>query len=429
MPVSARVAKQMTRSDLEQVQLERLQATLNRIRKHVAFYGRMFNEHGFDPDRFDTLADLGRIPFTTEADLISAYPYGMFCRPLREVIRVHSTTGRGEKPIVVGSTEQDLKSGARLLARIMAGYGLGGEDVFQITLNYGLGTWAFGFHDAARELGASTIPTSVGKSERQVRTMRDFGTSCLVATPGYALTLLGTMERMGLTPSELRLKTLLLTGEPWPEGLRERLEDGFQARAFDIYGLSAVSGPGIAAQCPESLALHVQEDMFLAEIVDPDSGRAMPPGEWGELVLTTLAKEALPLLRYRTGDRARFLPDPCPSGHVFRCLDRIDGRVDDMFIVKGINIAPERIDSLLSGTLGGPVTWEAEIEGFGPGQALILRIGINDSLFFDQMKRQRDLVDRLRHDFSQWLGVTPVLRLVEPASLQNPFSPRKERNP
>jgi phenylacetate-CoA ligase len=407
----------MTRDQLEQLQLERLQSTLHQVARHVAFYGRTFREHGFDPDRFVSLKDLQRLPPTTETDLISAYPYGMFCRPLKDIIRIHTTTGRGNDPIVLGSTEGDLKSGAEMLARIMTSYGLDGDDVFQITLNYGLGTGAFAFHDAARELGASTIPTSVGKSERQIKVMRDFGTSCLVATPGYAQVLLETAGRMGVTASSLRLKALLLTGEPWPETLRTRLEEGFQAKVYDIYGLSAVFGPGIAAQCPHCDRLHIQEDLFLAEILDPVSNRSVPPGRWGELVLTTLTREAAPVLRYKTGDRARIFPDPCPDGHIFRCLDRIPGRVDDILIVKGINIAPERIHSLLQESLDMDVSWKAEVVGFGADQNLVLFIGINEKLFFDRMKQQRALVDNLRRNFSQWLGVTPQVRLVEPGSI------------
>ncbi|GAU09078.1 phenylacetate--CoA ligase family protein [Desulfoplanes formicivorans] len=409
----------LTREDIRQIQLERLQSTLHRVRRRVAFYKQRFQETGFNPDQFESLDDMVKLPFTTEQDLSDAYPYDMFCIPLRDVVRIHTTTGRGNSPIVIGNSERDLTNRAKLLARVYTSIGLTSEDVFQITLRYGLGTGAFSFHDAAREIGASTIPTSVGHTDKQLKIMRDFGTSCLIATPGYARILLEAMESRGMTPSMLRLKAILLTGEPWSTNLAADLEQGFQAPVYDIYGLSAVCGPGIAAQCQEKTGLHLQEDMVYAEIIDPQSGKPVAPGQWGELVLTTLVEEAVPVIRYRTGDRARLLTSPCACGSTFRLLDHVPGRIDDVLIVKGINIAPEMIERVLTDVLGTAVSWKAEVTGEGPTQQLVLRIGITEPLFFDQMKRQRAMVDRLRHAFAQWIGVTPRILLVEPQSVNN----------
>jgi phenylacetate-CoA ligase len=407
----------LTREDIRQIQLERLQSTLHRVRRRVAFYKQRFQETGFNPDQFESLDDMVKLPFTTEQDLSDAYPYDMFCIPLRDVVRIHTTTGRGNSPIVIGNSERELTNRAKLLARVYTFIGLTSEDVFQITLRYGLGTGAFSFHDAAREIGASTIPTSVGHTDKQLKIMRDFGTSCLIATPGYAGILLEAMESRGMTPSMLRLKAILLTGEPWPANLAEDLEQGFQAPVYDIYGLSAVCGPGIAAQCRERTGLHLQEDMVYAEIIDPESGRLVEPGQWGELVLTTLMEEAVPVIRYKTGDKARWLPSPCACGCTFRLLDHIPGRMDDVLIVKGINIAPEMIQRVLENQLGTSVAWKALVTGEGTAQQLVLRIGITEPLFYDQMKRQRAMVDRLRHAFAQWIGVTPRILLVEPQSV------------
>ena len=418
MPACPAKHLRFTPEDIRQIQLERLQATLHRVRRRVAFYKKRFQDMGFNPDQFGSLEDLRKLPFTTESDLSNAYPYGMFCIPLRDVVRIHTSTGKGSEPIVIGNSERDLKNRARLLARVYETLGLDTEDVFQITLRYGLGTGAFAFHDAARELGASTIPASVGRTDKQLKIMRDFGTSCLIATPGYARILLEAMEKQNITPAMLRLKAILLTGEPWSKSLAAELEQGFQAPVYDIYGLSAVCGPGIAAQCREQQGLHVQEDMVYAEIVDPETGAPVADGQWGELVLTTLMEEAVPVIRYKTGDRARFLPSPCPCGNTFRCLDHISGRIDNVLIIKGINIAPEMIERVLFDHLGTRVVWEAEIVGQGKRQELVVRIAITEDLFFDQMKRQRAMVDTLRRAFAQWIGVTPRVLLAEPASIK-----------
>jgi phenylacetate-CoA ligase len=418
MPLTSSARIPSSREELEQLQLERLQATLHRVERHVAFYRRIFKEIGFDPDQFASLADLKKLPFTTEDDLSEAYPYAMFATPLKEVVRIHTSSGRKPNPIVLGYTEKDLRNSALLLARIFSSLDLNKEDVFQITLNYGLGTGAFAFHEAARELGASTIPTSTGHTEKQVLIMRDFGTSCLVATPGYALKLLRTIEEKNITPASLRLKALLLTGEPWSAGVRHELEEGFQTKAYDFYGLSAVLGPVVAAQCLEQEGLHIQEDVVHAEIIDPQTGQNLEAGQWGELVLSTLVKESVPLLRYRTGDRARFLAQDCPCAIPFQRIEQVPGRIDDVLIIKGINIAPERLNDLLCNFLGQEVRWQAQVEGDKLDQQLVLRIGITEKLFFDQMKEQRTLVDNLRRTLSQWLGVTPQILFVEPDTLE-----------
>lgn len=418
MPLTSSAKPPSSGEELEQLQLERMQATLHRVERHVAFYRRIFKETGFNPDQFTSLADLKNLPFTTEDDLSEAYPYEMFATPLKEVVRIHTSSGRKPNPIVLGYTEKDLRNSALLLARIFSGLDLNKEDVFQITLNYGLGTGAFAFHEAARELGASTIPTSTGNTEKQVLIMRDFGTSCLVATPGYALKLLKTIEEKNITPASLRLKALLLTGEPWSESARQELEEGFQTRAYDFYGLSAVLGPVVAAQCLQQQGLHIQEDVVYAEIIDPQTEKNLASGQWGELVLSTLAKEAVPLLRYRTGDWARFIPQDCPCGLPFKRLEQVPGRIDDVLIIKGINIAPERLNDLLREFLGQKVFWKATVEGENIDQQLVLRIGITEKLFFDQMKEQRALVDNLRRTMSQWLGVTPQILFVEPDTLE-----------
>jgi phenylacetate-CoA ligase len=377
----------------------------------------MFADIGFDPEQCLELSDLNRLPLTSENDLCQAYPYNMFATPLKEVVQIHTTTGRHPEPVVHGYTERDLSNASALMARILSRLGLGPEEVFQITLNYALGTGAFTFHEGARRLGAMVIPTATGRTQKQIMVMRDFGTTCLVATPSYALRLLHALREARISPAALRLKSLLLTGEPWPAGSRLELEAGFQARAYDLYGMSALFGPVVAAQCSKQSGLHLQEDLFYAEVLDPTTQRPVPDGQWGELVLTSLVKEAVPLLRYRTGDLVRRLPEDCACGSVFSSIDQLAGRVDDVLSVKGVNVSPRRIGQLLTDYLDQEILWRAAVIGTGPDQELVLRLGIREDLFFDQMKRQRHLVDRLRRYLAQWLGVTPKVLLVEPEGL------------
>lgn len=405
------------RKELEQIQLERLQTTLQRIQRNVAFYQRKFKEIGFDPDDFSSLKDLTKLPLTTEEDLSKAYPYDMFATNLRNVIRIHSTTGKDIEPIVIGFTKNDLNLLAHLVLRTYQNFNLDSEDVFQITLNYGLGTAAFAFQEGAHLLGASTIPASAGRTEKQIKIMLDFGTTCLIATPSYLKILYNRLNQNIYPLAKLRLKTILSTGEPLEEELKQKVEDFFQAKVYNLYGLSAVLGPGIAYQCPQNQHLHLAEDVILAEIIDPQTLTPLPEGEYGELVLTTLVSEAFPLLRYRTGDKTRIIKQKCSCGRTFKCIEPIYERVDDVITVKGINIAPARVANILYSILNTGVKWKMETVKTAEKDELILKIGINEELFYDQMKKQRGLVDKLRHSISIWLGVTPRVILVEPKSL------------
>jgi len=405
-------------AELRQIQLERLQSTLQRIQRNVAFYQRRFKEINFDPDEFSSLKDLEKLPFTTEEDLSRAYPYDMFAINLRHIVRIHSTTGKDKDPIVIGFTENDLKVIASLVLRTYQNFNLSSEDVFQITLNYGLGTAAFSFHEGAHLLKASTIPASAGRTEKQIKMMLDFGTTCLIATPSYLKILKNRLSQNIYPLAKLRLKTILSTGEPLEDSLKKDIEEFFQAQVYDIYGLSAVLGPGIAYQCPQNRHLHLAEDVILAEIIDPNTLKPLPPGEYGELVLTTLVSEGFPLLRYRTGDKTRIIPKKCSCGRTFKIIEPIKERVDDVLIVKGINISPKRIASILDSILQTQVAWKMEVIRTEEKDELVLKIGITEELFYDQMKRQRGLVDNLRHSISLWLGVTPRVVLVEPESLK-----------
>ena len=336
-------AEQMDRGELAQLQLERLQATLTRVYKNVKFYKKKFDELGFLPEDCQSLEDLARLPFTTRHDLARAYPYEMFAVPLREVVRIHSSTGSPGNPIVMGYTARDLRHWARLAARVLTAAGVDRDDVVQVTLSYGLLTSAFGLHYGVEHLGASVIPTGPGGTARQVQVMRDYRTTVLISTPSYALVLADQMAAQGLDPKDLHLKLALLAGEPWTEAERAEIESRLYLTALENYALSEAMGPGVAGECAGRLlpGMHLNEDHFFPEVIDPRSGALLPPGELGELVLTTLTREATPLVRFRTGDLVRLDYAPCPCGRTLARMSRIAGRCDEVVIVKGINIFPE----------------------------------------------------------------------------------------
>ena len=320
MAIYDREAEQMARGELAQLQLERLQATLTRVYKNVTFYKKRFDAMGFLPEDCLSLEDLRRLPFTTRHDLARAYPYEMFAVPLREVVRIHSSTGSPGNPIVMGYTARDLRHWARLAARVLTAAGVDRDDVVQVTLSYGLLTSAFGLHYGVELLGASVIPTGPGATARQVQIMRDYRTTVLVSTPGYARIIADQLEKSGMDAKNLFLKVGLFAGEPWTEAQRRDIESRLFLKALDNYALSEAMGPGVAGECEHRAGMHVNEDHFLAEIIDPASGEVLPEGAMGELVLTTISREATPLVRFRTGDLTRLDYAPCQCGRTMARL-------------------------------------------------------------------------------------------------------------
>ncbi len=412
-------AEQMDRGELAQLQLERLQATLTRVYKNVKFYKKKFDELGFLPEDCRSLEDLARLPFTSRHDLAQAYPYEMFAVPLREVVRIHSSTGSPGNPIVMGYTGRDLRHWARLSARVLTAAGVDRDDVVQVTLSYGLLTSAFGIHYGVELLGASVIPAGPGATARQVQVMRDYRSTVLVSTPSYALVLADQLQAMGVDAKNLHLKLALLAGEPWTEEMRAEIENRLYLKALDHYALSEAMGPGVAGECAGRFlpGMHLNEDHFLAEVIDPGSGGVLPPGEMGELVLTTITREATPLVRFRTGDLTRLEPAPCPCGRSFARLGRIAGRSDEVVIVKGINIFPSRVGQILRVVLGAEPAYQLVVGREGHLDYLEVRLAVREGLFFDKMTVQREFLQQLTHKLAQGIGVTPRVKLVEPGSL------------
>ena len=412
-------AEQMDRGELAQLQLERLQATLTRVYKNVKFYKKKFDEMGFLPEDCQSLEDLARLPFTTRHDLARAYPYEMFAVPLREVVRIHSSTGSPGNPIVMGYTARDLRHWARLAARVLTAAGVDRDDVVQVTLSYGLLTSAFGLHYGVEHLGASVIPTGPGGTARQIQVMRDYRTTVLATTPSYALVLADQMEAQGVDPKDLHLKLALLAGEPWTEVERSEIENRLYLTALDHYALSEAMGPGVAGECAARplTGMHLNEDPFLPEIIDPRSGAILPAGELGELVLTTITREATPLIRFRTGDLVRLANDPCPCGRTLARMSRIAGRCDEVVIVKGINIFPARVGQILRGLQDEEPCYQLLVGREGHLDYLEVRIEVREGLFFDKMTVQREFLQQLTHKLAQAIGVQPRVKLVEPESL------------
>jgi len=417
MAIYDRDAEQMNREQLSQLQLERLQATLHRVYKNVKFYKKKFDALGFLPEDCQSLDDLARLPFTTRHDLARAYPYEMFAVPLREVVRIHSSTGSPGNPIVMGYTARDLRHWAKLAARVLTAAGVDTDDVVQVTLSYGLLTSAFGLHYGVELLGASVIPTGPGGTARQVQIMRDYRTTVLISTPGYALVMADELEKMGLDAKSLHLKLGLFAGEPWTEPQRAEIESRLFLTALDNYALSEAMGPGVAGECVHRVGMHLNEDHFLAEIVHPVTGEPLPPGALGELVLTTISREATPLVRFKTGDLTRLDYAPCHCGRTLARIARIAGRSDNVVVVKGINIFPERVGQILAGFQGEEPAYQLIIGREGHLDYLEVKVEVREGLFFDKMTLQRELLQKLAHKLAQGIGVSPRVKLVEPGSI------------
>jgi phenylacetate-CoA ligase len=411
-------AETMPREDLEQLQLERLQSTLNRVYKNVKYYRNSFDDIGIEPSDIRSREDLEKIPFTTKDDLRDNYPYGMFAFPLREVVRIHSSTGTTGKPTVVGYSANDLDSWSEVVARIMTAGGVTKDDVVQIAFGYGLFTGGFGLHYGAERIGASVIPISSGNTRRQIMIMEDYRTTALVCTPSYALFLTEVMEETRIDPQRLSLKYGLFGAEPWSSKMRDEIENKMGIIATDNYGLSEVMGPGVAGECLERSGLHLNEDHFIPEIIDPESGNTLPVGEWGELVLTTVRREAMPLIRYRTGDLSRLYLDKCACGRSLIKMVKVTGRTDDMIIFKGVNLYPSQIEEILFEFEGVTPHYQIVLSRDGALDTMEVLVEVNESIFFDEMKKQRNMVENMFDTIRSTLGVSPKVKLVEPRSLE-----------
>jgi len=399
-------------------QLERLQTTVNRAYRKVDFYRRTFDKLGLKPDVISELADISKLPFTNKQDLRDNYPYGMFAVPLRDIVRIHSSSGTTGKPTVVGYTRNDLENWNNLVARLMTAGGVSKDDIVHVSFTYGLFTGGFGLHYGAETIGASVIPVSSGNTSRQLAIMQDYKSTTLVSTPSYALHIAETMEKMGINRNDLSLKYALLGSEPWGDKIREEVQDKLGVIATDNYGLSELIGPGISGECIYQKGLHINEDFFYPEIIDPLTLKPLPEGEWGELVLTTLKREAMPLLRYRTRDVTRLYREECPCGRTLIKMDKPQGRTDDMLIVNGVNVFPSQVEEALAQVQGVSPHYIIFVRKKGALDSIEIKVEVNEDIFFDEMKKQRELVENLTVQFQKILLLKPKVTLVTSQTLE-----------
>ena len=409
----------MPREALEAIQLRRLQKTVARVYNTVPFYKKRFDEVGVKVDDVSSLDDLRRLPFTYKDNLRDNYPFGMFTVPMDDVVRIHASSGTTGKPTVVGYTARDIQTWSELMARTLMAGGATRGDMIHNAYGYGLFTGGLGFHYGAEKLGASVIPISGGNTKRQVMIMADFGPTILTCTPSYALLIAEVAEEMGVDFREFNFKAGIFGAEPWSEQMREEIERKLNIKAMDIYGLSEIIGPGVSVECIEAQkGLHIFEDHFIPEIIDPDTEEVLPYGTPGELVFTTITKEAFPVIRYRTRDISVLHPEPCRCGRTFVRMGRVQGRSDDMLIIRGVNVFPSQIESVIMEIDGIEPHYQLEVAREGRLDTLIVKVEVNEEVFSDEVKNLQNMERKLEKNIKEMLSVSAQVKLVEPKSIQ-----------
>ena len=411
--------EKMPRGDLEKLQLERLQDKVRLVYEKVPFYRQAFREKGVTPDDIQTLADLTKLPFTSKLDFRDNYPFGLMAVPHEKVVRIHSSSGTTGKPIIAPYTQGDIDIWAEIMARTLAAGGATKDDVIQNAYGYGLFTGGLGFHYGAERLGASVIPTSGGNTKRQILLLQDLETTVITCTPSYALILDETAKDMGIDLRDTRLRLGFTGAEPWSEQMRSDIEERMGISAINIYGLTEIIGPGVSVECPHKCGMHIAEDHFLVEVINPETGEQLPYGEEGELVITTLTKEAQPVIRFRTRDIVGLNAEPCDCGRTLVRMSRVTGRSDDMLIVRGVNVFPSQIESVL-----------LAIEGVEPHYLIVVDrqhvfksdeleiwVEVSEEVFSDEMQKMEKLEQRLRSEMDSVLGISARIKLVEPKTI------------
>jgi phenylacetate-CoA ligase len=411
----------LPREALEALQLKRLQQVVQRVYHMVGFYRRSFDEAGIMPDDIRSLNDLKRLPFTTKQDLRDNYPFGMFAVPMSSVVRLHASSGTTGRSTVVGYTKRDIETWSELMARCFVAAGLTKNDIIHNAYGYGLFTGGLGAHYGAEKLGASVIPMSGGNTKRQIMILQDFGPTAICCTPSYALNLAEQGKAMGVDMAALKLRVGIFGAEPWSDNMRQEIENAMNLKALNIYGLSEIMGPGVSMECLEGRqGMHIFEDHFIVETINPDTGEVLPPGETGELVFTTITKEAFPLVRYRTRDIATLITEPCRCGRTHVRMDRVSGRSDDMLIIRGVNVFPSQIEAVLVGIEGLEPHYQLIVDREGTLDTLEVQVEVNERIFSDagEVKVLQKIERRIVKDLKDYLGITAKIKLVEPKSLQ-----------
>ncbi|MBE0599027.1 MAG: phenylacetate--CoA ligase [Desulfuromonadales bacterium] len=408
----------LPREAIESLQLKRLQQVVRRVNATVPYYQEKFRQAKVSPEQIRTLDDLRRLPFTLKQDMRDNYPYGLFAVPLDQIVRIHASSGTTGKPTVVGYTRRDIETWAELMARSFVAAGAHRGDVIHNAYGYGLFTGGLGAHYGAEKLGASVIPISGGNTKRQVMIMKDFGSTVLTCTPSYSLFLAEAAAEEGIDMRQLKLRIGIFGAEPWSEAMRQEIEQKLNIKAIDIYGLSEILGPGVGIECIEAQhGLHIWEDHMIPEIINPETGEVLPVGETGELVITTITKEGIPMIRYRTRDITRLIPEPCICGRTHVRLARMSGRSDDMLIIRGVNVFPSQIESILVQIEGVEPHYQLIVDREENLDTLEIQVEVNERIFSDEVKVLQVISGRIGKEVKDLLGVTCKVRLVEPKSL------------
>lgn len=408
----------MSRSSMKELQLERLKTSVNMAYNNVPMYKRKFDEIGLKPEHILTLKDIEKIPFTTKNDLRDNYPYGLFAVPLKKIVRLHASSGTTGKPIVVGYTQKDMDNWTENIARLVVAAGGREEDVAQVVFGYGLFTGGFGLHYGLEKVGITVIPSSSGQSERQLMLMEDFGTTILVGTPSYALYLAEIADEMGMDKSKLKLRLGLFGGEGHTPEMRAEIEKRWGIKATENYGLSEIQGPGVSGECHCQCGMHINEDHFYPEIINSDTGEALDYGEKGEIVLTTLTKEGIPMLRYRTKDITFLNQEKCECGRTTTRMNKVFGRTDDMLIIRGVNVFPSQIESVLVGMEGIGPHYQIIVTQKGYMDSIEVQVELIDGKLLEKFSELEKLEKKIRHELKIVLQIDAKVSLVEPKSLE-----------
>lgn len=406
------------RKKIEALQLERLKHMVAKVYNNVPFYQKKMDEAGVTPDKLKSLDDLKHIPFTVKNDLRDNYPFGLFAEPMKNVSRIHASSGTTGKPVVAGYTKSDLDNWSNAIARIVTAAGVSDEDIAQVAFGYGLFTGGFGLHYGLERVGASLVPMSSGNTQKQIMLMQDFGVTTLIATPSYAMYISEVIEEMELPKSNFRLKYGLFGAEGMSAEMRDTLEKRFGALVTTNYGLTEVIGPGVSGECQYKCGQHINEDMFIVEIIDPNTGEVLPYGEKGEVVITTLTKEAMPMLRYRTRDISYLIPEPCSCGRTTYRLANIQGRTDDMLIIKGVNVFPSQIESVILGFPQVSPNYQLIVRRKNMMDNIEVVVELVDGSLLERFAELEQLERRIKERIHSVLGLDVKLRLAEPKSIE-----------
>lgn len=410
-------AECMDREQLRKVQEEKLRKTVKRMYDNVPLYRTRMQEKGIEPGDIRTLDDLKHLPFIDKQDLHDQFPFGLFSSPKRDIVRIQGSSGTTGKPVLAGYTRADIDLWSECMARTLTACGTTQDDIVHVAYGYGLFTGGLGAHHGATRIGAMTVPMSSGNTQRQIMMMTELKATVLCCTPSYALHLGEVMAEMGLTPQQIPLRAAALGAEPWSEQMRRRIEQILGIDAIDIYGLTEICGPGVSFECLEKHGMHINEDYFIPEIIDPDTLEPLPMGSKGEIVFSSVGKEGMPLLRYRTHDICRLTDEPCPCGRTFTRMMRITGRSDDMVVIRGVNVFPSQVEAALVGMPGVAPYYLLVIDRVGSSDTLEIRVEVTEEMYSGNMGSMEDLNARISARIKSALGITAKIVLVEPKSM------------